>query len=167
MFGYTTRQFIINWLGLLLASVVGMAFALGSNSLTGDRNLITGFGLIGDLFGGWAAVGGPLLILLIVIVAFFGQRHIAKSDYKQKANIIGLGSVVVLAAVAFIGVNWIVINEQTLPALGGLLLLVVIVTVLAALITPRTKKVVAVAPAAATPHPVAPATTATPAAPSA
>lgn len=128
MFTNNVRAFVATWFIVLLVLVIGMAGALGYNSINGSFSPIDGINSLGELFGGLSNVAGMLLLFLVITVAFFGSRHVAKNDLSSKANSVGFVSVIVLVAAAVIGVNWITIDGNFWPIIRTLIAVIVIVT---------------------------------------
>jgi hypothetical protein len=140
MFGYTWT-FVRNWLIVLAVLVTGATVAFGYNSIDGSFNLFVGFGAVIELLGGLPTVGALLIITGILVAAFFGFRHIARTDYKSRANAIGIVGTLILLGAAFISFSWIKFDDSFWPTLGALVFTLVLVTAATAIVTHRTKKV--------------------------
>lgn len=142
---YSKKQFIINWIVILLVLVTGAAAFTGYNSIDGSFDLFAGFGVVGEMFGGIASLGALAGVIVALAIIVLGLVYIAKKDYSQNNGLlivhIILGLAVVIGA-AYVGIKWIVLPADGWAALGIALAVLLFTGIATAIVTHRNTETV-------------------------
>lgn len=131
------RKFIGTWFVIIASFVIVGGLAMGYNSITGTIDVGAGFAAVWSLAGGLvsfiAIIGGILLLALAVAALFYMSNHNYENDGRSQMVHVTIG-LIVLVAVAVIGIKWIHLPSGSGWAMLGVISLVTAVSIAVTLI---------------------------------